>query len=62
MGTTLKPKYQAAFEEEVIPKLVDGTFKYREDKVYGLEKAPQALLDLMKGANVGKSIVVVSEE
>ena len=55
-------KYQKAFDEVVVRKLADGTYKHREDKVYGLDKAPQAMLDVQKGANVGKSVVVVSED
>lgn len=58
----LLSKYQEAFDKDVIPKLADGTYKHREDKVYGLDKASQALLDVLKGANVGKSVVVVSED
>lgn len=58
----LIPQYQAAFDEEIVPRLADGTFKYREDRLDGLEKAPQALLDVLNGGNVGKSVVVVGEE
>ncbi|TFK97227.1 alcohol dehydrogenase [Pterulicium gracile] len=55
-------KYQSSFEEEVVAKLADGTFKYREDKRYGLEEASQAMLDVQKGSNVGKCVVVVDGE
>jgi NADPH-dependent curcumin reductase CurA len=36
-----------------------GTLKYQETFVSGLEQAPEALLDLHKGANVGKMLVVL---
>ncbi len=38
----------------------DGKVKYREDIVHGLEKAPDAFLGLLKGANFGKLLVRVS--
>lgn len=37
----------------------EGKLKYREDIVEGLEKAPQAFIGLLKGANFGKLLVKV---
>lgn len=39
--------------------LKDGTVSYDETFVDGLENAPQAFIDLMKGANKGKMIVTL---
>ena len=42
--------------------LKDGKIRYREDFVDGLEKAPEALIGLLKGNNFGKLIVQVSPD
>ena len=40
----------------------DGKIRYREDFVDGLEKAPEALIGLLKGNNFGKLVVRVSAD
>lgn len=40
----------------------DGKIRYREDFVDGLEKAPEALIGLLKGNNFGKLVVRVSPD
>jgi NADPH-dependent curcumin reductase CurA len=42
---------------EVGPALADGRIKVRETVVDGLERAPQAFIDLLRGANTGKMLV-----
>ncbi|WP_371419151.1 hypothetical protein [Pseudarthrobacter sp. NamE5] len=37
--------------------LADGTVRYDETIVDGLENAPQAFTDLLDGANTGKMLV-----
>nr|WP_321982172.1 NADP-dependent oxidoreductase [uncultured Cohaesibacter sp.] len=39
----------------------EGKIKYREHLVDGLEKAPQAFLDLLEGRNFGKMVIKVGE-
>jgi NADPH-dependent curcumin reductase CurA len=39
----------------------EGKVKYREDIAEGLEKAPEAFIGLLKGANFGKLLVKVSD-
>jgi hypothetical protein len=50
------------FLKEVAPLVRDGTIKYREDIVDGLDAAPSALIGLFEGRNFGKMIVRVGPE
>jgi NADPH-dependent curcumin reductase CurA len=45
------------FLAEVAPLVRDGTLRYRETIVDGLEHAPRAFIGLLEGANVGKALV-----
>lgn len=45
---------------ELVPMVMDGTLRHREDIRDGLEKAPQALVDLYTGANTGKLLVKIA--
>ncbi len=40
----------------------EGRIRYREDVVRGLENAPRAFIGLFKGENIGKRVVLVSED
>jgi NADPH-dependent curcumin reductase CurA len=42
---------------EVAPAVRDGRIRFRETVVEGLENAPQAFIDLLRGANTGKMLV-----
>lgn len=49
------------FVREVSQWMQDGKLQYKEDVVQGLENAPKAFIDQLKGDNFGKLIVQVSE-
>jgi NADPH-dependent curcumin reductase CurA len=46
---------------ELVPWVMEGKIRYREDVREGLENAPEALLDLFSGGNTGKLIVRVAD-
>lgn len=50
------------FQEEYLPLVREGKIKATEHKTYGLDKIDQALLDVLKGRNLGKAVVVIDEE
>jgi hypothetical protein len=49
----------SAFLGEVGPLVRDGTIAYRETIVDGIERAPEAFIGMLEGANVGKMLVRV---
>jgi NADPH-dependent curcumin reductase CurA len=51
-----------AFEKEVGGWIRDGSLKYREDIIEGLENAPAALIGVLAGRNFGKMLVRVSDD
>jgi hypothetical protein len=42
--------------------LAEGKLKYRESVTTGIENAPSAFIDMLKGRNIGKQIVQLAEE
>ena len=53
----------AAKHDEALRRLAgwvqDGTLKYREDVVEGIENSPEAFIGLLAGANFGKLVIKV---
>ena len=52
-------KHYSVFLREVGAGVTDGSIRYREDIVDGLEKAPEAFIGMLEGHNFGKVIVRV---
>ena len=50
------------FVAEVAPMIADGRVKYRETVAEGLENAPEAFMQMLKGGNFGKQLVRVKAE
>ncbi|THH20465.1 hypothetical protein EW146_g910 [Bondarzewia mesenterica] len=62
LWSTYIAKYKTQFSVEAPRWVREGKVKFREDVVRGLEQAGQALLDVQKGRNKGKKVVLVAEE
>lgn len=55
-------KYSKEFYEVVPKMLADGKLRYLEHVYHGLENAGQGIVDFFTGGNIGKSVVVLSED
>ncbi|MCL4791206.1 MAG: NADP-dependent oxidoreductase [Gammaproteobacteria bacterium] len=53
---------RTAFVDFVAPRIADGRIRYREDRASGIEATGAHFARLMRGANLGKSIVVLADE
>jgi len=51
-----------AFLAEVAPLVAEGTIRHRETIVDGIERAPEAFIGMLDGANVGKMLVRVGPD
>ena len=49
-----------AFEEQVVAWLREGRLQARDTVREGLAEAPQAMIDLLRGANTGKMLVRIT--
>ena len=56
------PTRHKAFLEEMAGWIRDGSVRYREDVVDGLEKAPEAFRGLLRGDYLGKVLVRVGDD
>ncbi|MBF4162111.1 NADP-dependent oxidoreductase [Nocardioides acrostichi] len=54
------PTHTEAFQRDMTGWVADGSVRYREDVVDGLENAPEAFRGLLAGRNVGKLVIRVS--
>jgi len=59
---TDKPERFAEWREIATPWVADGSLKFREDIIDGLENAPEALAGILEGRNFGKLLVRVGAE
>ncbi|MCW2770494.1 MAG: NADP-dependent oxidoreductase [Aeromicrobium sp.] len=51
-----------AFQADVSGWIADGSLRYKEDIVEGLDNAPDAFLGMLKGQNFGKLVVQVGQD
>jgi NADPH-dependent curcumin reductase CurA len=57
-----KPERFAEWRSLAAPWVADGSLRYREDVVLGLENAPTAFVGLLDGRNFGKLVVRVGPD
>jgi NADPH-dependent curcumin reductase CurA len=57
-----KPERFAEWRGLAAPWVADGSLKYREDVVDGLDKAVEAFIGLLEGQNFGKLVVRVGPD
>ncbi|GAA3990164.1 NADP-dependent oxidoreductase [Thermobifida alba] len=55
------PELAEGFYRDVAPAVADGRIKVRETVVAGLENTPEAFISMLRGGNVGKMVVRVSD-
>ena len=55
------PKWCDEYVKKAIGWLKEGKLNYRETIAEGIESAPQAFIDMLKGKNTGKQIVQLAE-
>ncbi|CAL1711894.1 unnamed protein product [Somion occarium] len=59
---SLHEKYEEEFYREWPKRVASGEIKYTEDAKQGLKETGQAIYEVQKGLNKGKSVIVVSSE
>ncbi|HEY6430530.1 MAG TPA: NADP-dependent oxidoreductase [Acetobacteraceae bacterium] len=57
-----KPERFAEWRDLATPWVMDGSLRYREDEIEGLERAPEALAGILGGRNFGKLLVRVGPD
>ena len=55
------PEHIPAFREQMADWLAQGKVHHKENRVLGLENAPEALIGLLHGTNFGKVVVEVNQ-
>ena len=50
------------YAEQMAAHLASGAVRYCETVVHGLENAPAALQQMLRGANIGKQLVKVADD
>ena len=58
----LREKYVDQFYKEIPELLASGQLKYTEDVSKGLESVGDGLLEVQKGANTGKKVIIVADD
>lgn len=58
----MTPENANEFYNTIPAMIANGEIVFLEDKKYGLENVGEAILDVQRGKNHGKSVIVVAEE
>ena len=61
LWSSLSPKRGKDFIEKFPERVASGEIKYKEHVMRGLENAGQLILDVQKGKNFGKSVIIVAD-
>ena len=56
------PKACSEFAGKAAGWIAEGKLKYRETVAEGIENAPAAFIDLLRGRNIGKQIVRLADD
>ena len=62
LAFSLMPKYREEFFRTMPARVASGEIKYKEHVVRGLEHTGEMVVDVLKGKNFGKGVVVVADE
>ena len=62
MVSTYYDKYDDEFYRTMPSRIARGEIKYREHLTKGLEHAGEAFVDMLKGNNMGKAVVVIADD
>jgi NADPH-dependent curcumin reductase CurA len=60
VNTEFVAQYYDSFLKDLTPLVRSGEIRYREDIAEGLDAAPRAFIDMLRGRNFGKTLVRVS--
>lgn len=55
------PEMEEQSRKDVTPWLLEGKIKYKETITHGIEKTPDALVDVLHGRNFGKQVVKIAD-
>lgn len=55
------PEMEPKFLKDVTEMILSKKIQYQESHAEGIEKTPEALLDVLKGKNFGKQVVDVAK-
>lgn len=62
MVGNLDAEYSEAFYNEIPGRIARGEIKYLEHVTHGLQSAGQLLVDVLKGDNFGKAVIIVTDK
>lgn len=61
VGDPVNADMREPFMKETTKSLLEKKIQYKETVAYGIEKTPEALVDVLQGRNFGKQVVKVAD-